>query len=174
MPLPFPGSTQVHSLALMPNPDYSLSWLAVSCCDTTELVKQAWQSAHLCRPGARPISPPSLTPSYPPHASPCLSWGLGEAGAFRQISVSHKGLCTSSPCLGFAVMSPDATISQFQSTRCWWDLALLFACKLCTSNTRRKEERRRDAFTGFLLQKLCPQELQHVSADRYIGFAVRW
>lgn len=29
------------------------------------------------------------------------------------------------------------------------------------------------AFPGFLLQRLCPQELQHVLADRYMGFAGR-
>jgi len=41
-------------------------------------------------------------------------------------------------------MSLDAAISQFQSARDWWDLALFFACKLCSANTRKKEERRRD------------------------------
>lgn len=41
------------------------------------------------------------------------------------------------------------------------------------------EERRKgegvslDAFTGFLLLRFCPQELQHVSVNRYMGFAGR-
>lgn len=166
----------VHRLALMPNPDRSQSSIAVSRCDNTVLVKQVWQSACCAIPGARPNSSLSIIPSYPPCSSPCLSWGLGGSWCYpSQISASHKGLSTSSPCLGFAVTSPDASISQFQSTRGWWDLALFFACKLCTSSTRRKEKRRRDEcgcfcrlFAGFLLQRVCSQELQHVSTDKHM------
>lgn len=94
-------------------------------------------------PGQTPLLP-SLLLTHLAHL-PCLSWGLGGSWCRPgQISASHKGLSTSSSCLGFAVTSPDASISQFQSTRGWWDLALFFACRLCTSNARRKEKRRRD------------------------------
>lgn len=82
----FPPSLDM--VALMPNPNQCQPSHAASHCDTTKLVKQAWQSVCPAVPGARLISPPSLTPSYPPHASPGLSWGLGEAG-------------TSWPCLYF-------------------------------------------------------------------------
>lgn len=90
-------------------------------------------------------------PSFPCPFFPtsCISLSfLGTGGSRRlpgQISASHKGLCTSSPRLGFAVTSPDATISQFQSTRGWWDCTLFFACKLCTSNTRTEGKRRDDS-----------------------------
>lgn len=57
-----------------------------------------------------------------------------------------------SPCLAFALVSPDATISQFQSTQGWWDLTLFFAHQLRTSE--KKEEGRRDEH-GCFFQALC-------------------
>lgn len=65
-------------------------------------------------------------------------------------------------------MSPDATVSQFQSTRGWWDLALFFACKLHTSNTRRKAERRRYE-CGCFYRLSAPEVLPPGAATRVSG-----
>lgn len=59
-------------------------------------------------------------------------------------------------------MFPDATIGRFQSTQGRWALALLFACILCTSNSRRMEERRRDE--GGCFCRLSAAEALHPGA----------
>lgn len=70
-------------LALMPNPDCSpsSSSLAASRCDTAELVKQAWQSARLCRPWCQAGLPSFPRPFLPTLRISLLSTCLGEAGA---------------------------------------------------------------------------------------------
>lgn len=178
VPLPFRGSTQV--LALMPNPDCSSSSssLAVSRCDTTELVKQAWQSACLCRPWCQAgLSPlPSSLLTHLVHLLALLmpggSWCLP-----GQISASHKVyvfLHHDKGLQSHALMPLSANFRALGAAGTLHSSLHANYAHLTPEERRKGEGMSLDAFTGFLLQRLCPQELQHVSADRYTGFAGRW
>lgn len=88
---------------------------------------------------------------------------LGEAGSFLPRSLHPTGVYSvhvrpPSPCLAFALVSPDATISQFQSTQGWWDLTLFFAHQLRTSEKKRKGEgMSMDAFFKLFAPPTLPQ-----------------
>lgn len=122
------------------------------------LVKTNLAECSLCCPWCWADLPSSPCPFLP---TSCVSLSFLEPGGIRclpgQIPASHNGLCTSSPCLGCAVTSPDATISQFQSTQSWWDCTFLFACKLCTANTRTEGKRRDEC--GCFCRHSAPETL---------------
>lgn len=172
LPPPSPGGTQVRLLALMPNPDCCPSSLAASRCDTAELVKQAWLSARCAVPGAGPISLHSLAPSYSPRASPCLSWGLGEAGAFLAKSplpirvyvlLRHAQVLQSRPLMplsaNFRALGAGGTAHS----------SLHANYAHLTPERREREGMSVDAVAGFLLRRLCPPEQQLVSMDGHMG-----
>lgn len=77
------------------------------------------------------------------HPFPSFLWP-GNASFFSFPSTCLLTLlCLTSLCLGLAIISLDATISQFHSTLGWWDLRLFFACKLCTFGAKGKQHKRR-------------------------------